>query len=192
MKKRLSANEKAVLRKLIQDGRAPCTDIAKKLDLTSQAVGKIIGRLEKRGVIKGYEARIDYRELGIEVFAIAFFRFKSGSLDEMEEKDLWNRVRGPHLIKVYRLSEGEFTHIVIYGFRSIREMEHYFHLLQKQREHVSELKKYYVLSADSVMKDSMEDLLLKVLEEMGHERLAEPEVIEPVPRRDVTQTGFFS
>ncbi len=192
MKQKLSENEREVLKSLIKDGRARCTDMARRLGISSQAVGKIKDKLERRGFIRGYSADADYRRLGIDVFAIAFFRFKSGSWGKMEERDLRERVSGPHLVRVYRISKGDFTHMVVYGFRSVREMEHYFHRLQKQRGHVSELKRYYVLSADSVMKDSMDDLLLKAIGELGRERLAEPEAVGPVLRKDLARRGFFS
>lgn len=192
MKNKLSNNEKEVLKCLIADGRMQCTEIAKKLGVTSQAVGKIKDKLEREGLIKGYNARVDYKKLGIEVFAIAFFRFKSGVWSRLEEEDIRNRMRGPHLISVYRLTGGEFTHVVVYGFRSIREVENYFQALQKEREHISELKKLYVVSIESVIKDSPKDLLLKVINEIGSETLARPERLEPISKKDVSKTGFFS
>ena len=192
MEKKLSDNEKEILKYLITDARMQCTGIAKKLGITSQAVGKIKDKLEREGFIKGYHAEVDYKKLGIEVFAIAFFRFKSGVWSRLEDEDIRNRMRGPHLISVYRLTEGEFTHMVIYGFRSIREVEHYFQILQKEREHISELKKLYVVSIESVIKNSPTDLVVKAIEEMGREILARPESFRSIPKRDVTQTGFFT
>jgi Lrp/AsnC family leucine-responsive transcriptional regulator len=189
---RFTENEKAVLKYLIGDGRMQCTEMAKRLGITSQAVGKIKGKLENEGVITGYTAKVDYKKLGIEVFAIGMFRFKSGVWDKLEDEDIRRRMHGPHLIRVYRLMEGDYTHMIIYGFRSIKEVEHYFQILQKERSQISELKKLYVLSADSVIKDSGADLLTKVINEIGSEELARPEVIKAVPRSDVTQTGFFS
>jgi len=191
MKPKFSENEKAVLKYLIRNGRMQCTEIAAKLGITSQAVGKIKDKLERGGVIRGYHTSIDCSKLGVEVFAIAMFRFKSGIWDKLEEEDIRKRMRGPHLIRVYRIMEGDYTHMVVYGFRSIKEVEHYFHMLQKERGHISELKKLYVLSASSVIKDSPEDLLIKIIDELGTDVLARPEVIKPLPMNDVTQTGFF-
>jgi len=180
MKLSLSGNERAVLKALIQDGRASCTEIAKELGITSQAVGKIQDKLERLGVIKGYAALVDYEKLGIDVLAIAFFRFKSGSWTRLEKEDIMQRVKGPHLIRVYRLNEGEYTHIVVYGFRSIKELDNYVHLLQTERGHISELKKLYVLSAGSVLKDSPAELLLKVIDELDQEVLARPDKPKPM------------
>ena len=182
MKPKLSKNEKNVLKLLIQNGRMRCTEIARKLDLTPQGVGKILKKLESSGIIQGYSTIVDYEKIGIEVFAIALFRFKSGLWTRIEEEDIKERVKGPHLIRVYRVPEGDVTHIVVYGFRSLHELDHYFHILQTEREHISELKKLYVFSSKSIMKDSPNDLLLKVLEELGKEKLARPEPPKPLTR----------
>jgi len=191
-KPKLTLNEREVLKFLVQNGRGRCTKIAQKLGITSQAVGKIIEKLEKDGFIKGYSVELDYKKLGIEVFAIALFRFKSGVWSRLEEEDIRNRIRGPHLIRAYRLTHGEFTHMIIYGFRSIREVENYFQVLQKEREHISELKKLYVVSAESMIKDSPDDLFLKAISEWGNETLARPENLKHVTKRGSAEAGFFS
>ncbi len=192
MKTKLSENERKVLKYLVTDARTPCTEIAKDLGITSQAVGKIKEKLEKQGIIRGYTAEVDYKKLGVEVFVIALFRFKSGVWSNMEEADMLKRIRGPHLVGTYRITEGDYTHMIIYGFRSMREVEHYFHQLQKERGHVSELKKFYVLTADSVLKDSPRDLVTKVIDEMGEEKLASPEYVKPMPGMNATESGFFT
>jgi len=181
MKLKLSDNEKKALQLFIEDGRIPCTEIAKRLGITPQAVGKIQKKLENSGLIKGYSTIIDYEKLGVEVFAIALFHFKSGEWSRLEKADILERVKGPHLINVYRVSEGDVTHIVIYGFRSLKELDNYFHVLQTERGHVSELKKLYVLSVDSVVKESPQDLLIKVIDEYNEEKLARPEPPKPLP-----------
>lgn len=181
MKPKLSNNEKKVLEFLIHDGRVSSTEMAKNLGITSQAVGRIKNKLEMLGVIRGYSTTIDYQKLGIDVFAIALFRFKSGTWTRLEKEDIKERVEGPHLIRVYRVSEGDITHIVVYGFRSLKELDNYFHVLQTDRNHISELKKLYVLSAESMLKDSPNELFLRAIEEWGNERLARPEPQKPLP-----------
>jgi Lrp/AsnC family leucine-responsive transcriptional regulator len=180
MKLELSDNEKEVLKCLLQEGRMSCTEIGRQLGITSQAVGKIQDKLEETGVIRGYRALVDYEKLGIDVIAIAFFRFKSGAWTRLEKEDIMSRVKGPHLVRAYRLNESEFTHIVVYGFRSIKELDNYFHILQTEREHISELKKLYVLSASSVLKDSPVELMTKILDEYGQDILARPEPPQPM------------
>jgi DNA-binding Lrp family transcriptional regulator len=145
------------------------------LGISSQAVGKIKDKLEKSGVISGYSTNVDMDKLGISVYAVAMFRFKSGSWSRIEKEDIKKRIRGPHLIRAFRFSDGDITHMIVYGFRSLKELDHYFHFLQTERGHISELKKMYVLSGDSILKDSPNELILKSLQEMGREMLARPE-----------------
>jgi DNA-binding Lrp family transcriptional regulator len=180
-KPKFSNHEKKVLAELILDGRLPCTKIGERLGISSQAVGRIITKLEGAGIIKGYSAIVDYEKLGIEVLGIAMFRFKSGSWTRLEEQDIMERVKGPHLLRFYRVTEGDVTHMVIYGFRSLKELDNYFHVLQTERGHISELKKLYILSITSVLKDSPNELLLKELEEMGAEKMARPQTPKPLP-----------
>ncbi|VVB53551.1 HTH-type transcriptional regulator Ptr2 [uncultured archaeon] len=172
---KLTDNEKKVLEFLLTDGRTSATEIGKHLGITPQAAGKIKDKLEEKGIIKGYTAIVDYSKVGISVFAIGFFKFKSGAWTRLEDEDITNRMSGPHLIRVFRFQEGEFTHMVVYGFRSIMELDHYFHILQTERGHISELKKLYVLSESSILKDSPNELLVKAIQELGKETLARPE-----------------
>jgi DNA-binding Lrp family transcriptional regulator len=184
MKLKLSENDKKVLRLLIEDGRMSRAEIGRKIGLTPQGVGKIQEKLEGLGVIKGYSTLVDYERLGIGVFAIAFFRLKSGSWSRLEKDDIRERVKGPHLIRVFLLPEGDVTHVVIYGFRSLKELDNYFHVLQTERGHISELKKLYILSSDSILKDSPNELLTKTLLEMNADRLARPEPPKPMPKEE--------
>jgi DNA-binding Lrp family transcriptional regulator len=181
MKLKLSLNERRVLSILVQDGRGSNTRMAKSMGITPQAVGKIQDKLEREGIIRGYSAQVDYEKLGVDVFAVALFRFKSGSWTRLEKQDIRERVKGPHLIRMYRFSEGDITHMVVYGFRSLKELDNYFHVLQTERGHISELKKIYALSADSVMKDSPAELIQKVLDEYDVDVMGRPEPPKPMP-----------
>jgi DNA-binding Lrp family transcriptional regulator len=179
MRPLLSVHERKVLECVLFDGRMPCTEIADKAGISSQAVGRILEKLKSSGVISGFTALVDYEKLGIDVLAVGFFRFKSGSWSRLEEDDIRQRLSGPHLIQVYRVVEGEATHMIVYGFRGLKELDNYFHVLQVERGHISELRKLYILSASSVLKDSPNELLLKVIGELGHEVLGRPEAPKP-------------
>ncbi len=172
---KLTRNEKRVLKFLIENGRASDADMARKLGITAQAVGKIRRNLETEGVIKGYSTVVDYEKLGINVIGIVLFKFTPESRKTiLTEKDIEERVKGPHIINFYRVPEGDVTHIVVYGFRSLEELDHYFHILQTERGHISEIKKLYILSAKSLKKNSDKELLIKVINEMDSEKLARP------------------
>jgi len=173
---KLTRNDKRVLKFLIRNGRSQDSDIAKELKITPQAVGKIRKKLESSGVIKGYSTIIDYGKLGIDVIAIALFKFTPEARKTiLTEEDIDERIKGPHIINFYRIPEGDVTHIVVYGFRNLEELDHYFHVLQTERGHISEIKKLYILSTKSLRKNSDQELLIKIIDEMGHEKLARPQ-----------------
>jgi len=59
---------------LTQDGRMSFTDLGKETGLSTSAVHQRVRRLEQRGVIRGYGARIDYREIGLPLTAFISIR----------------------------------------------------------------------------------------------------------------------
>jgi len=171
---KLTRNERRVLKFLIENGRTQDANIAKELNITPQAVGKIRRKLESESVIKGYSTIVDYEKLDIKVLAVALFKFTQESRKNLKERNIDERVKGAHIINFYRVPEGDVTHIVTYGFRSLEELDHYFHVLQTERGHISEIRKLYILSAKSLRKNSDQELLAKIIDEMGHETLARP------------------
>lgn len=172
---KLTKNERRTLKLLIENGRASDADIGRILKITPQAVGKIRKKLETEGVIKGYTTSIDYGALGINVMAIALFKFTPEARKTiLTEEDINERVKGPHIINFYRVPEGDVTHLVVYGFRTLEELDHYFHILQTERGHVSEIKELFILSSKSIRKNSDKELLIKIIEEIGKENLARP------------------
>ncbi|ODS39830.1 MAG: hypothetical protein A7315_10370 [Candidatus Altiarchaeales archaeon WOR_SM1_79] len=170
----LTHNERRILKFLIENGRVMDTEVAEKLNITSQAVGKTRRKLEREGIIKGYSTIIDHEKIGIKVFAIALFKFIPEVWKTLKDRDINERIRGSNIINFYRIPEGDVTHIVVYGFRSLDELDHYFHVLQTERGHISEIRKLYIFSAKSFKKDSSKDLYLKVLKEWRYEQLPRP------------------
>jgi Lrp/AsnC family leucine-responsive transcriptional regulator len=59
----------ALLRQLVQDGRRSYTDLAKDTGLSTSAVHQRVRRLEQRGVITGYTARVDPTAVGLPMTA---------------------------------------------------------------------------------------------------------------------------
>ena len=177
---KLTRNERKVLRLLIEDGRASDADLARDVKITPQAVGKIRKKLESEGVIKAYSTIVDYEKLGITVLAIVLFKFTSEARKTLlTEEDILERVKGENIINFYRLPEGDFTHIVTYGFRNLEELDYYFHILQTERGHISEIKKLFILSAKSVRKNSDRELMRKIIEEAGNMKPPRPRPPHP-------------
>lgn len=171
----LTRNDRRVLKFLIENGRASDVDMARKLSITSQAVGKIRKKLEREGYIKGYTTEVDYEKLGVKVFAVVLFKYMPEVWKSIKsDEDVKERMKGPHIISFYRVPEGDVTHIVVYGFRSMDELDNYVHALQTERGHISEIRKIYAFSSKSMIKQSPKELLIKVIDELGRETLARP------------------
>ena len=56
--------DRLLIEQLIDDGRATLSTLAEKASLSVSAVQSRVRRLESRGVIKGYTARVDHEALG--------------------------------------------------------------------------------------------------------------------------------
>ncbi len=61
--------DRRIVTLLAADGRMSFTDLAKETGLSVSAVHQRVRRLEKRGVIRGYAALVDYDEIGLPLTA---------------------------------------------------------------------------------------------------------------------------
>jgi Lrp/AsnC family leucine-responsive transcriptional regulator len=66
--------DRAIVRALTRDGRLSYTDLAERVGLSVSAVHQRVRRLEQRGVIRGYTARVDYEALGLPLSAFVAIR----------------------------------------------------------------------------------------------------------------------
>lgn len=66
--------DRAIVAALASDGRLSYTDLAERVGLSVSAVHQRVRRLEQRGVIRGYGARIDYEALGLPLTAFVAIR----------------------------------------------------------------------------------------------------------------------
>ncbi|MGH8795117.1 MAG: Lrp/AsnC family transcriptional regulator [Stackebrandtia sp.] len=64
----------AVVAALTEDGRMSFTELAAKVGLSTSAVHQRVKRLEERGVIAGYTAKINYEALGLPLTAFVAIR----------------------------------------------------------------------------------------------------------------------
>jgi Lrp/AsnC family transcriptional regulator, leucine-responsive regulatory protein len=66
--------DRAIVAELCADGRLSYTELAEKVGLSVSAVHQRVRRLEQRGVIKGYAARLDYEAIGLPLTAFVAVR----------------------------------------------------------------------------------------------------------------------
>ncbi len=70
----MEETDRAIVAALSADGRLSYTDLADRVGLSVSAVHQRVRRLEQRGVIKGYHARLDYDALGLSLTAFVAIR----------------------------------------------------------------------------------------------------------------------
>lgn len=61
--------DRRIVQHLADDGRMSYTDLGKALGMSTSAVHQRVRRLEERGVLKGYGARVDHAQLGLPLTA---------------------------------------------------------------------------------------------------------------------------
>jgi DNA-binding Lrp family transcriptional regulator len=165
---RLTKNEKKALKLMLENARISDSAIAAKLKISSQAVGKIRRKLEDT-VIESYTVNLNYSKLGIHTFAIALAKLTQEGLDtgscEVEQKLL----EAPHIIQVFRLPTGNFTHVILYGFCDVNELDNFFHSPKAKKElhNFIENKELFTFSHYSLIKNNPMQLFNKVIENLS-------------------------
>jgi Lrp/AsnC family transcriptional regulator, leucine-responsive regulatory protein len=70
----IDATDREILKLLQQNARIPNAEIARQVGMAPSAILERIRKLETRGVIRGYEVRIDPEALGLDLLAYIFVR----------------------------------------------------------------------------------------------------------------------
>src|SRR2546423_1381634 len=92
--------DRRILSLLQQDARLPNAEIARRVGMAPSATLERLRKLEERGVIQGYEVRLDPRKLGLGLTAFIFVKAqdKAGELDTGEKLKQHPNVQEVHHI----------------------------------------------------------------------------------------------
>lgn len=173
---KLSKNDKKTLKLLLGNGRITDTEIAEKLRITKQAVGKIRKKLESSGIILGYSTKVDYFKMGIHAFAAAIMHLTQEGMNRFSEAVLEQMIKeNQNVLYAYKLPEGLSAYLVVFGFRDISELDRLLAegLFSSQHKNCIELNKIYSFSGHSIIKENPAHLLNKVLGELDRENLTQ-------------------
>src|SRR6056297_42942 len=99
----LDETDRAILRILTRDARTPFSEIARQIDMSSATVHDRVGRMEDAGVIEGYHAKVDPREVGYGTSALVGLRVEQG-----REEDALEQLREIDGVKEVHLTTGEW------------------------------------------------------------------------------------
>ena len=76
-----------ILKILQDDARTPNAEIARRVGLAPSAVHERLRKLEERGIVRGYTARLDPRALGLGLLAFVFVRAEErGGADDTAQQ----------------------------------------------------------------------------------------------------------
>jgi Lrp/AsnC family leucine-responsive transcriptional regulator len=118
--------DRAIVTALTMDGRLSYTDLAEKVGLSVSAAHQRVRRLEQRGVLKGYSARVDYTAVDLPLTAFVAIR----PLDPSQSDDAPDRLAAlPEIEACYSVA-GEDHYLLLVRVRSPIDLER---LLQEIR-----------------------------------------------------------
>lgn len=118
-----------ILERLQQDGRAPQQELAREVGLSQSSVAERIRKLEERGVIRGYTARVDAVMLGKEITAFVgvsldhprYFDEFAAAIKDIDEVLECHRVAGEdsYLLKVKTTSPATLDDLLVGTLRTL-------------------------------------------------------------------------
>ena len=100
--------DRRILSLLQQDARLSNAEIARRVGMAPSATLERLRKLEERGVIRGYEARLDARKLGLGLTAYIFIRAQ----DNQSEQTVGDRLKQhANVLEVHHIA-GEDCYLV--------------------------------------------------------------------------------
>ena len=111
--------DRAIISALTVDGRLSYTDLADRVGLSVSAAHQRVRRLEQRGVLKGYSARVDYTALELPLTAFVAIR----PLDPSQADDAPDRLANlPEIEACYSVA-GEDHYLLLVRVRGPQDLE---------------------------------------------------------------------
>ena len=100
--------DRSIVAKLAADGRLSFTELGRETGLSTSAVHQRVKRLEQRGAITGYAARVGYEHLGQGLTAFISIR----PIDPSQPDDSPERLAGlPEITSCYSVA-GDFSYLL--------------------------------------------------------------------------------
>ncbi|WP_227354467.1 Lrp/AsnC family transcriptional regulator [Haladaptatus salinisoli] len=100
---KLDDTDRAILRALQADARTPFSEIARQIDMSSATVHDRVNRMEEAGVITGYHASVDPKEVSLGISAFVGLRVEQG-----REKDTLKKLEDIDGIQEVHLTTGSW------------------------------------------------------------------------------------
>ena len=107
-----------LLQELQADARLTMAELGRRVSLSAPAVADRVARLERAGVITGYQARIDPKQLGYPIAVVVRMRPASGQLHKIPEV----AAEITEIVECRRIT-GEDCYVIDLHLRSMDDLE---------------------------------------------------------------------
>ena len=114
----MDETDRRIVAEIQDDGRLTMAELGRRVGLSAPAVTERLGRLEQRGVIRGYHADVDPRALGLSLTAVIRIRPAPGQLQNVAEA----AVKTPEVVECNRIT-GEDCYIMRAHVRDVEHLE---------------------------------------------------------------------
>lgn len=115
----MDAIDLQILSVLREDGRAAWAELARQVGLSGPSVQERVKRLEEKGIISGFYARVNPEKVGLGVSAVVGVRVRDG----FETDDVADRMKGVAEIEDCWYVAGDEEFLVKVRCKTVRSLE---------------------------------------------------------------------
>ena len=112
--------DKSIIKSLENDGRISHEEISRLLHISRPAIHQRVNKLESDGIIKGYNAIIDWEKLGEPIKAFLYIKINCENFKEVINEILSLKVKSVFIEECHRLS-GEWC--IVLKIRVVTPMD---------------------------------------------------------------------
>ena len=168
---RFTQNEKKILKLLLENSKISDTLIANKMNITSQAVGRIRKKLE-REVINSYTLHLNFFKIGIGVFFIGKMRLTPEGIEFGKYRVGEKLLKIPNFFAIYEVLGENFSYIFAAAFKDINDLHDFFN---SKKNHEDFLKYVQIMDSFSipirgVLKHDINLLLKQIINEKKNKK----------------------
>jgi Lrp/AsnC family leucine-responsive transcriptional regulator len=139
---RMSSNDARILEVLQRDGRLAYADLGAEVGMSGPSAHERVKKLESRGVIRGYAARVDPQAIGYDILAFSWITQAPGTTSN----DLTEAFAAIAEIEECHHITGEADYLIKVRARDTRDLERVLRLVQAT-PHVFQTETDVVLSS---------------------------------------------
>jgi len=149
----LNKSENKVLTILEEDCRTPANQIAKRCNLSTEGVLKIIKRLKLEKIITKFNTKLNYSKRGYKIYPV---HIKLNKINEKIKSELENLILNHTSCAWFNFCEGEYDLLLSFKVSSKEDIEDMKKLLSEISDWISEKEVSLVLEAFELSKTFIE------------------------------------